>query len=55
MYGGWTPNLGREFADMWLRSSGHYAIMMTASSGYMGVRVSKGNQGFFAVVGFRFA
>jgi hypothetical protein len=29
--------------------------MMTASSGYMGVRVSKGNQGFFAVVDFRFA
>jgi len=54
MYGGWTPNLGREFVDMWLHSPEHYAIMMTASSGYMGVGVSKGSQGFFAVVDFRF-
>ena len=54
MYGGWAPNLGREFVDMWLHSLGHYEIMMTASNGYMGVGVSKGSQGFFAVVDFRF-
>ena len=54
MYGGWATNLGREFVDMWLHSYGHYQIMMTPSSGYMGVGVSKGSQGFFAVVDFRF-
>ena len=52
MYGGWTLNLGRQFVDMWLDSPRHYAIMMTASSGFMGVGVSRG---FFAVVDFRFA
>jgi uncharacterized protein YkwD len=51
MYGGWTPDLGRQFVDMWLHSTGHYAVMMTASSGFMGVGVAKG---FFAVVDFRF-
>jgi uncharacterized protein YkwD len=55
MYGGWAPNLGREFVDMWLHSPEHYAIMMTASIGYMGVGVSKGSQGFFAVVDFCFS
>jgi uncharacterized protein YkwD len=55
MYGGWAPNLGKEFVDIWLHSIGHYEIMMTASNGYMGVGVSKGSQGFFAVVDFRFA
>ena len=44
MYGGWTPTLGRKFVDMWLGSLGHYQIMMTALSGYMGVGVSKGSQ-----------
>ena len=54
MYGGWAPSLGREFVDMWLGSLGHYQIMMTPLSGYVGVGVYKGSQGFFAVVDFRF-
>jgi uncharacterized protein YkwD len=51
----WTPSLGREFVDMWLNSPKHYEIMMTHSSGYMGVGVCKGRSGFFAVVDFRFS
>ena len=54
MYNGLTTSLGRQFVDMWLDSPGHYRIMMTPKSGYMGVGVSKGGQGFFAVVDFRF-
>jgi len=54
MYNGLTTSLGRQFVDMWLDSPGHYQIMMTPKSGYMGVGVSKGGQGFFAVVDFRF-
>ena len=54
MYNGLTTSLGRQFVDMWLDSPGHYQIMMTPKSGYMGVGVSKGSQGFFAVVDFRF-
>lgn len=54
MYDGWTPSLGRKFVDMWLDSPRHYQVMMTPSSGYMGVGVYKGTQGFFAVVDFRF-
>lgn len=55
MYGGWTPSFGRKFVDMWLDSPGHYQVMMTPSSGYMGVGVCKGAQDFFAVVDFRFS
>lgn len=54
MYGGWSQRLGREFVDMWLESQGHRQIMLTPSGGYMGVGVSKGDEGFFAVVDFRF-
>ena len=54
MYNGLTTSLGRQFVDMWLDSPGHYQIMMTPKSGYMGVGVSKGGQGFFAVGDFRF-
>jgi len=53
MYEGWTQNLGRQFVDMWSDSPGHYQIMMTPKSGYMGVGVSEA-KGFFAVVDFRF-
>ena len=54
MHGGWASALGRTFVDMWLGSSGHYEIMMTPLSGYMGVGVSKVGSNFFAVVDFRF-
>jgi len=54
MYGGWSPTLGREFIDMWLNSQGHREVMLTPLSGYMGVGVSRGGNGFFAVVDFRF-
>lgn len=54
MYGGWTSTLGRAFVDMWLGSHGHREIMLTPLGGYMGVGVSKGVKGFFAVVDFRF-
>jgi len=51
---GWTWDISRDFVNGWIESSGHYKIMMTASSGYMGVGVSKDGSNFYAVVDFRF-
>ena len=55
MYGGWAPDLGRKFVDMWLDSIGHREIMLTSLSGYMGIGVSKIGSSFYAVVDFRFS
>lgn len=51
---GWTPDIGRDFVDGWIGSIGHYYIMMTNASGYMGVGVSTNGTDFYAVVDFRF-
>lgn len=54
MYGGYNSDLARQFVDMWIGSPGHYEIMMTPNGGYMGVGISEGSDGFYAVVDFRF-
>ena len=54
IYGGYNSDLARQFVDMWMGSTGHYEIMITPRSGYMGVGVSDGVDGFYAVVDFRF-
>ncbi|MCW4046112.1 MAG: CAP domain-containing protein [Candidatus Bathyarchaeota archaeon] len=46
--------LAREFVDMWLNSPPHREIMLTASSGFMGVGLSRNGSTFYAVVDFRF-
>ncbi|WGM89560.1 MAG: CAP domain-containing protein [Candidatus Bathyarchaeum tardum] len=51
---GWTWNIAQDFVDGWINSAGHYEIMMTSATGYMGVGVSKEGADFYAVVDFRF-
>ena len=51
---GWTLDIARNFGNGWIDSTEHYEIMMTNSSGYMGVGVSKSGADFYAVVDFRF-
>jgi len=46
--------LAREFVDMWLDSPPHREIMLTSSSGYMGVGVNRNGSEFYGVVDFRF-
>ena len=47
-------DLARIFVDAWLDSPGHRKIMLTAKHGSMGVGVSKGKDGYYAVVDFKF-
>ena len=49
---GWLPTIGRRIVDLWLTFAEHRQIMMTTQKGYMGVGVSKGNQGFLCGSGF---
>lgn len=44
----------REFVDMWLASSGHREIMLTPSTGYLGVGCSKNSGSIYCVADFRF-
>lgn len=46
--------IAREFVDMWLESPPHCEIMLTSSSGYMGVGVNKNRSVFYGVVDFKF-
>lgn len=46
--------VARQFVDMWLESQPHREIMLTSSTGYMGVGVSKSTSVFYGVVDFRF-
>ena len=46
--------LAKEFVVMWLNSPQHREIMLTASSGFMGVGLSKSGSTFYGVVDFRF-
>jgi uncharacterized protein YkwD len=53
-----TENLAsehaREFVELWLNSPSHREIMLTQSTGYMGVGVSHQMLGFYGVVDFKF-
>jgi uncharacterized protein YkwD len=46
--------LAKEFVDMWLNSPPHREIMLTASSGYMGVGLDRNGSTFYGVVDFKF-
>lgn len=46
--------VARQFVDMWLESQPHREIMLTSSSGYMGVGVGKSASVFYGVVDFGF-
>lgn len=48
-----TP-VERQFVDGWLESSGHRDIMLTSSSGFLGVGVAKNSGSIYAVADFRF-
>jgi len=48
-------DIARELVNGWLDSPPHREIMLTASSGYMGVGVSKYGGVFYSVVDFKFA
>lgn len=54
MYPSSAFNLGRIFVDLWLDSPGHREAMITPLYGYMGVGVTEGPEGYYAVVDFRF-
>lgn len=47
-------DIARELVNGWLNSPPHREIMLTASSGYMGVGVGKYNSVFYGVVDFKF-
>lgn len=49
-----ASDLAKEFVNMWLNSPPHREIMLTASSGYMGVGLSKSGSTFYGVVDFKF-
>jgi uncharacterized protein YkwD len=53
-----TENLASEhaieFVDLWLNSPPHREIMLTPSTGYMGVGVNHQALGFYGVVDFKF-
>jgi uncharacterized protein YkwD len=46
--------IARQFVNMWLDSPPHREIMLTQSTGFMGVGVSGFNTAYFGVVDFRF-
>ena len=46
--------IAREFVKMWLESPPHREIMLTSSTGYMGVGVGRYRSVFYGVVDFRF-
>ena len=46
--------IAREFVDMWLNSPPHRQIMLSSSSGYMGIGIDRFRSVFYGVVDFRF-
>jgi len=46
--------IARQFVNMWLESPPHREIMLTQSTGHMGVGVSEFKSVFYGVVDFKF-